>query len=113
MRIVSAGIPSRGIHVRNRCGRDDNFPSGYNPVLDIDRNSIWHSYDVKVHPEPQRLSIDGLQERQANQLVNVEPNTAFLIFRHAGIHLCPYTSEERRVSIDLKNGPERCRDGVS
>lgn len=74
--VVQSGAPCFGIHMCDCGGCNNDFLSWYDPISDIHVNSVRHPNDVKVHPEPQGLGVDGLENRQAEQLLGIKLDTA-------------------------------------
>lgn len=90
--------------------RDDDLPSGYDPIADVHVNPVRHPDDVKVHSEAQGLGIGGLKDWQA---IDIEPGTAVRTFERTGVNLGPHASKQLRVTTYLKDGPRCGSDGVS
>ena len=65
--------------MRNCRQCDNDFLPWDNPVSNVEFDSICCSSDVEMHSEAQCFGVGGLQDRQAKQLVDVEPHLSFTV----------------------------------
>lgn len=110
--ILQACVPCFSVHVCDCRRRDHGFPSWNDPVPDVHIDSIWYSDDVEVRSETQGLGINGLEDRQPEQLVDIESDGP-LPFECAGIYLGPHAGEKLRITVYFQQGPQRSSDGIS
>jgi hypothetical protein len=103
--VVRAGTPYSRVHVCNCRRSHNNLAPWYDPISDMHVNLVGHPDEIEVHPEAQCLGINGLKKGQAQQLVNIKPNSAFCALQDACINLGPHVGEQLRVFVYLEYGP--------
>ena len=111
--VLQTGAPCFSIHMCNCRRRDNDFLSWYYTPSNVHVGLVWHSDDIKMHPEAQSLGVDGLEDWQAKQLVDVKLNATVSAFARTRINLVPHAREQLGVAIYFKDGPRRGRNGVS
>ena len=101
-----------GVHVCHCRQRYDYFSFWYYPIPDALVDFFCHPDNVEVHPETQGLRINGLEDRQPEQLVDIESYGPIPMFERTGIYLGPYAGEPPWITIYFKQTPLCSSDGI-